>query len=136
MLVASHRSGSQSELVRKRPFPLDAKTILDLQRTAGNQFVGGLLHPPRRGSPPESEPVEPEGIEHDESQAAPLALEPPGNRLRMFWAILIGASVAAGAFVGLIWKLPALSQPSALGAAFACGAAAWFVSWRVLRRGT
>jgi len=46
----------------KRQPPLDAKAILDLQRTAGNQYVIRLLRKRRRRACPEvvPEPIEPE----------------------------------------------------------------------------
>ena len=124
MLVARHRSRSESEFVRKQPFPLDAKTILDLQRAAGNRFVGTLLRPRPSPSPVAAQSLEP-GASLAESQPARLESVRPHPTHGWVWAILIGALAAVAAFAALAWKLPQLSRPGAIAAAVCCGAVAF-----------
>ena len=123
MLVEAHRSRLESEFVRKQQFPLDTKTILDLQRTAGNRFVGTLLRPRPSRSPVASQRLEPEAP-FAESQSAQLELVRPHRTHRWIWSILIGVLAAFAAFAVLAWKLPQLSRPSAITAAVSCGAGA------------
>ncbi len=123
MLVAAHRSRPESEFVRKQRFRLDTKAILDLQRTAGNRFVGTLLRPRPSRSPVASERLEPEAP-LVESQPARLELVRPHRTHGWIWSILIGVLAAVTVFAALAWKFPQLSRPSAIAAAVSCGAVA------------
>ena len=122
----------------KRPFPLDFKTILDLQRTAGNRYVGGLLrsqaaHTAKAQQPPAAEATS-LGME-------PVAAEPRKTALQ--WShlatyssfigpIVIGVVAAVGMSLAFLHEFPSLPQAAAIGAGSACGALAWYASRRLI----
>ena len=124
--------------------PLDPKTILDLQRTAGNQYVAGLLRPSRKQQAVVSEPdtvevVEPEVLPPAEGEAviaAPL-IEPPAlkrpSRVRcLVWSIVIGVLAAICLSTALWFGLSGIGRSGAIAAGAASGAIIWFASWRLM----
>jgi len=142
MLVAADRSWTQPErheIVMKRPFPFDSKTILDLQRTAGNQYVAGLLRPSRKhtavSEPDTVEVVEPEVLPREEPEAVTAAphvetarLTPPPAAPHFIWPIVIGVLAALCVYVALWLAFPALHRAVVIAAGAACGVGAWYAS--------
>jgi hypothetical protein len=119
----------------KRPPPLDAKSILDLQRTAGNQHVVRLLRPRTRRALPEPvvEPVL-EPVVVPEPEPPPVLLVPAPRRSVARWQYAVALVAGFGGYEGALLAFPALPFAGAIAAGIAGCAVAAGASQAVRRK--